>query len=119
MWNPFKRWAVILLLAGSSLAVLWMLGASALVDWAASGRTYSEVRLIPHRQVGLVRGCVKLLPGGLPNPNFNKRVAAAAELYRAGKIDYLLVSGDNYVPFYLRRSQGHEGSFDGTRGSRR
>lgn len=77
-----------------------MIGSSTLIGWQASGRTYSDVQLIPHRRVGLVLGCVRLLPGGLPNPYFSHRIAAAAELYGAGKVDYLLVSGENYVPFY-------------------
>jgi len=92
-----KRRAIKLLLAGISLAVLSMIGATALIDWTARGRTYSDVRLIPHRRVGLVLGCVKLLPGGWTNPYFSNRMEAAAALYRAGKVDYLLVSGDNHV----------------------
>jgi len=39
-------------------------------------------------------------PVAEPNPFSEKRVAAAAELYRSGKIDYLLVSGDNHVRTY-------------------
>jgi SanA protein len=95
-----KRRAIMLLLTGASLPVLSILGATSLIDWSASGRTYSDVRLIPHRRVGLVLGCVKFLPGGWPNPFFSYRIEAAAELYRAGKVDYLLVSGDNHVRSY-------------------
>jgi SanA protein len=40
------------------------------------------------------------LANGATNPFFRNRVAAAAELYHAGKVDYLLVSGDNHVTTY-------------------
>jgi SanA protein len=66
----------------------------------SQGRTYSDIRDIPHRHVGLVLGCSKQLPDGRPNLFFRNRVIAAAELYRAGKVDYLLVSGDNHVRAY-------------------
>lgn len=74
--------------------------ASVLINQSARGKTYSDVQLIPHRRVGLVLGCAKILPGGYGNPFFQYRVAAAAELYRAGKVDYLLVSGDNHIQAY-------------------
>jgi SanA protein len=95
-----KRRAIKSLLAGVALAVLSMIGATTTIDWASRGRTYSDVRLIPHRRVGLVLGCVKFLPGGWTNPYFSNRIEAAAELFRAGKVDYLLVSGDNHVQSY-------------------
>ena len=95
-----KRRAIKFLLAAISLTALLMIGATTLIDWEARGRTYSDVRLIPHRRVGLVLGCVKLLPGGWTNPFFSNRIEAAAALYRARKVDYLLVSGDNHVQSY-------------------
>jgi SanA protein len=50
---------------------------------------------VPHYRVGLVLGCPKKLVGGRDNAYFTHRISAAVSLYRAGKIDYLLVSGDN------------------------
>ena len=94
------RRALLALLAAATFAAVSIVSATALINRAASGRTYSDVRLIPHRHVGLLLGCVKLLPGGWPNPFFGNRIEAAAELYRAGKVDYLLVSGDNHVHSY-------------------
>lgn len=95
-----KRRAIMVLLAGVSLPVLAMIGSTTLINRAASGRTYSDVRLIPHRRVGLLLGCVKILPGGWHNPYFSYRIEAAAKLYHAGKVDYLLVSGDNHAHSY-------------------
>jgi SanA protein len=45
--------------------------------------------------VALVLGCSPTVGGGYTNPFFATRIQAAAELFRLGKVDYLLVSGDN------------------------
>lgn len=95
-----KRRAIRLLLAAFVLSLLFLLTASVLISRSSEGRTYSDVRSIPHRPVGLILGCSKLLAGGYGNPFFQNRMAAAAELYRAGKVDYLLVSGDNHIHAY-------------------
>jgi SanA protein len=86
---------VLLLLCAASLLVARLLIAS-----AARGRTYSDVSQIPHRRVGLVLGCPKRIAGGWSNPFFENRMAAAADLYRNGRVDYLIVSGDNHVQGY-------------------
>ena len=75
-------------------------GVFALVRHASTGRLYANVSEIPHRQVGLVLGCSRLIGNGTPNPFFNSRLRAATELYQAGKVDYLLVSGDNHTKGY-------------------
>jgi SanA protein len=95
-----KRRAIKLLFAAAALCLLSIMGARVLINRAARGRTYSDVHLIPHRRVGLLLGCVKTFPGGWPNPFFSNRIAAAVELYHAGKVDYLLVSGDNHIRTY-------------------
>jgi SanA protein len=80
--------------------VLWVAAASLLVAGAARGRTYSDPALTPPRHVGLVLGCSRTLSGGLHNPFFDNRIQAAARLFHAGKVEYLVVSGDNHVRGY-------------------
>ena len=75
-------------------------GALALVRRASAGRLYSSTAAIPHRELGLLLGCSRHLRDGSPNPFFDTRVQAAAELFSARKIDYLLVSGDNHTTGY-------------------
>lgn len=75
-------------------------GALALVRHAAIGRLYASTAEIPHRHAGLVLGCSRQLGDGTPNPFFQSRLHAATELFAAGKVDYLLVSGDNHVRGY-------------------
>jgi SanA protein len=89
--------AVGLLLA---LCVISLVAARIMIGLAARGKTYSDVTLVPYRRVGLVLGCPKRVFGGWPNPYFENRIAAAAELYQHRKIDYLVVSGDNHVQSY-------------------
>lgn len=50
---------------------------------------------IPYSPVGLLLGTTPMLSNGRVNLYFKYRIDAALELYHAGKIKYLLVSGDN------------------------
>ena len=50
---------------------------------------------LPAQKVGLMLGTSPRLSGGRPNLYFTYRVQAATDLYEQGKIEYILVSGDN------------------------
>lgn len=82
------------------MCVASVLAARVLIARAARDKTYSDVSLIPHRRVALVLGCPKRLYGGWSNPFFENRMTAAAELYHSGKVDFLVVSGDNHIQSY-------------------
>ncbi|MBA4388220.1 MAG: protein SanA [Verrucomicrobia bacterium] len=82
------------------LGLLAMLGAGELIRRAARGQTYSDAASIPHRRVGVLLGCVQRLSDGRANLFFNHRIAAAAQLFNARKIDYIIVSGDNHTVGY-------------------
>lgn len=69
-------------------------GIHALVWWTACGVCHSGVDQVPVRKAGLVLGCVKKV-GRFDNLFFNTRVDAAAKLFHAGKVQYLIVTGDN------------------------
>lgn len=60
----------------------------------------ADIASLRHQRVGLVLGCAPVLRSGAPNRYFENRMAAAAMLFDAGKVDYLLVSGDNHVATY-------------------
>ena len=96
----WRQRTIRVLAVAAVVLVLATMGATMLIGRASQGRTYSDVWLIPHRRVGLVLGCSKRLPDGRLNLFFQKRMEAAAELYRTGKVDYLLVSGDNHIRTY-------------------
>lgn len=61
---------------------------------ASRGLLFDDVGAIEHNRVGLVLGCVPRLPDGRPNLYLARRIEAAARLFHAGKVEYLLVSGD-------------------------
>jgi SanA protein len=56
---------------------------------------YSEITKLPHHKVGLLLGTSKYLKSGRANQYFSNRIIATYELYRAGKIDNIVISGDN------------------------
>lgn len=63
----------------------------------ASGKTYEDVDSVPHRRVGLVLGTSPISTwNGRRNYYFDYRVKAGADLYKAGKVDWLVVSGGDY-----------------------
>lgn len=55
---------------------------------------------LPTLDVGLVLGTSPLGWTGRPNQFFERRLDAAADLYRLGKVRFLLVSGDRRGPSY-------------------
>lgn len=65
------------------------------IELGTRGKTYADTSKIPKNKVGLVLGTAKRLRSGNINKYFEYRIAATAKLYKAGKIDFVLVSGDN------------------------
>jgi len=86
-----------LVIAGMLLLALAVVigGCRWIVVRAGEGRLYDNAADIPCRDVGLLLGTSDKLANGHSNPYFKKRIAAAACLYKAGKIRHILVSGDN------------------------
>ena len=62
---------------------------------SSKGKVYSKVENIPYNKVGLLLGTGKFLTGGNLNPYYSYRLQAAVELMKAGKIKFIIVSGDN------------------------
>ena len=65
-----------------------------------TGRTYSDVTAIPKNRVGLVLGTSNRITDGSSNPYYTYRIDATIALYKAGKIEFILVSGDNGSIYY-------------------
>ena len=78
--------------AASLIAALEAVSAAALLVGSTAPRVYSDVKNIPSRQVGMVLGAPKY-SGGHPSPVLAGRIRAAADLYHAGKVRTLVVSG--------------------------
>lgn len=68
-----------------------------LVGNNAKGRLYDDVDSISHRKVGLILGTSPISTwNGRRNYYFDHRIKAGADLYKAGKVDWLVVSGGDY-----------------------
>ena len=65
------------------------------INKMAESKVFKSANKIPKNKVGLVLGTAKLLKSGYVNLYFTYRINAVVELYKAGKIEYILVSGDN------------------------
>ena len=61
----------------------------------AKSRLYDDVSLVPHCHTAMVLGTSPRGRFGGPNKFFLARIEAAAKLYENGKVDLILVSGDN------------------------
>lgn len=66
----------------------------------SKGKTYSDIAQIPKNKVGLVLGTSRKLAVGGLNPYYTNRIDATVKLFQAGKIDFVLVSGDNSSRYY-------------------
>ena len=66
---------------------------------AGKGILFDDVNDVPVQRAGLVFGCSHKL-GTRDNLYFKYRIQAAAELWHAGKVDFLIVSGDNREKYY-------------------
>lgn len=68
-------------------------------NWAviktAEDKMYDDVSVIPYNRVGVLLGTSPKGRSGNPNVFYIRRVEACVALYQAGKIDRILVSGDN------------------------
>ena len=60
-----------------------------------SKNTYNSVRIIPSNKVCLVLGTSKYVARGYLNKYYTYRLDAAEQLYKGGKVKFILVSGDN------------------------
>ncbi len=61
----------------------------------AEDKMYDDVSAIPYNRVGVLLGTSPKGRTGNPNVFYIRRIEACVALYQAGKIDRILVSGDN------------------------
>ncbi|WP_295162149.1 ElyC/SanA/YdcF family protein [uncultured Brachyspira sp.] len=66
---------------------------------------YSSLEEIPYNNAALVLGTSKYLYNGKINMYFKFRMDAAYQLYKSGKVKYILVSGDNRSKSYNEPKQ--------------
>lgn len=86
----------LLLLSGSAafLAVLAVAGMNLWIVTHAKGEVERDIGRLPHAQVALLLGAF-VEPDGTLSTMLADRVSSAVQLYRTGKVDKILVSGDH------------------------
>ncbi len=82
------------------VVVAFTVYANVRVERAAAGRIYTDVDYIPYNRVGLLLGTNPMNRLGRPNSYFINRINTAVKLFHAGKIDYIIASGDNHTRGY-------------------
>ena len=88
------RWTKRLFLLGISILSAVLL-ANYAVNQSAKDLVHDSIKDIPAKKVGLLLGTGKFLRNGHINLFYKYRIDATIELYKAGKIKYILISGDN------------------------
>ncbi len=88
------------------IALLLLIGLVWTVNYVVSSSTksqiYYDLAQIPKNKVGLLLGTAKYNDKGrnIVNLYYQNRIDAAVALYMAGKIDYIIVSGDSNTIYY-------------------
>lgn len=90
----FKRIFVTLLI-GVGLLIAVVAACNIWVLSSCSGRLYSDVEAVPHTRVAVMLGTNPKTKTGKMNYFYKHRIDAAVKLYQNGKIDRILISGDN------------------------
>ena len=90
MKHPFYIVSIII-----AVIILVVIGCNMAVLKASEGRMYSDVDSIPANRVGVLLGTSPIGRHGNANPFYTYRVNACVALYNAGKIERVLISGDN------------------------
>ncbi|WP_312055453.1 outer membrane permeability protein SanA [Pantoea brenneri] len=82
------------------LMVATALGLDRWISWKTAPFIYENVSSLPHRQVGVVLGTAKYYRTGVINQYYLYRMQGALNAYNSGKVNYLLLSGDNALQSY-------------------
>lgn len=88
------KWVKYILLIAFTLLLIIFFADYSIIN-SAENKIYNDTSSIKSNKVGLILGTSKLLKSGNVNPFYQYRVDAAVTLYKAGKIEFILVSGDN------------------------
>ena len=68
-----------------------------LVMKCSKGKCYDDIGSISHSTYGVLLGTGRK---STPSPYYDARVQGAIDLFKAGKIDYVIISGENLYPDY-------------------
>lgn len=93
---PFVFWIflapVILFLLGTGSCYLW-------ISIVAAPYIYSDTQHLPSRKTALLLGTAKFTREGRLNAYFIRRIAKAIRVYNLRKVEHILISGADKLPY--------------------
>lgn len=93
-WVVWLKRILFTCLGGILLGVALIAYAYYSASWASRGKLFDDVAKLPDAKVGLVFGTSDRYRGR-ENKYFRYRIDAAVEVWKSGKVETLIVSGDN------------------------
>jgi SanA protein len=98
---PARRWPRLskVAIGGAVVLVAAVIGANAYILLSTDGEATASVAGVPHAQVAIVPGAL-VQPNGKMSAMLADRVRQADALWKAGKVDRILVSGDHHTWAY-------------------
>lgn len=94
------RWVKRIVIVVLSFLILALVASNIWIVKSTENRVFSDLSKLPDHRVALVLGTSHRKTGGGPNPYFQKRIETAASLFKMGKVDHFILSGDNRTIFY-------------------
>ncbi len=94
----FINWPLLLLVLGIATVVI-PLGLNAYVYAVTYRDRYREIEQVPPQPIAIVFGA-GVWEDGSPTPMLADRVQAAIDLYKLGRVQKILMTGDNFRPDY-------------------
>jgi SanA protein len=86
---------LLLLVYAILLLIIVIIMSNIIITTSSRKSLFDDISQVTPHKVGIVLGTSRYLQSGESNPWFHFRIKAAAELYHAGKIKYIILSGDN------------------------
>lgn len=77
------------------LSIFALIFANCRINQKTENFLYETIELVPENKVGIVLGTSKYLRSGKLNQYFEYRITAAEQLFKIGKIKFIVISGDN------------------------
>ena len=101
MFSTFRFWAII----GTLVLVLLLsvvIVVNRTINKSTAAQMFFDVTKIPKNKVGVLLGTAKYKDKArhIVNAYYQTRIDAAVKLYMAGKVDYIIVSGDSATAYY-------------------
>lgn len=83
-----------------SFVTIIIIFADIIIQVNTNKKLYSNIYQVPKNKVGLLLGTSKYFKDGSQNLYFKYRIHATVNLYFTGKIEKILISGDNSLSYY-------------------